>query len=86
MRRRALSGGGRSGGVRLVGGADAPVLRALRHGPVGPGKGFDVIAVTLGSLDNPEAIQPTSQVWTKRRIGWVERLSEIEAFDEFPPA
>ncbi len=45
-----------------------------------------MIAVTLGSLDNPEAIQPTSQVWTKRRIGWVERLSEIEAFDEFPPA
>ena len=45
----------------------------------------DRIAVTLASLDDPDALKPQAQIWTSRRIGWVESLGGIAEFDEFPP-
>ena len=43
------------------------------------------ISVTLASLDEPDALKPEAQIWTSRRIGWVESLGGITEFDEFPP-
>ncbi|WP_298225813.1 GFA family protein, partial [Acidocella sp.] len=37
------------------------------------------IGVTLGSLDNPEAIRPTTQGWVCERVSW-------QALDRAPPA
>ena len=45
----------------------------------------DRFAVTLATLDDPGALEPEVQIWTSRRIGWVERLDEVPAFPEFPP-
>ncbi len=43
------------------------------------------ISITLASLDDPDALKPEAQIWTSRRIGWVEDLGGIAEFDEFPP-
>ncbi len=45
----------------------------------------DLLSVTLGSLDAPDALKPEVQIWTSRRICWVETLDGIEAFPEGPP-
>ena len=45
-----------------------------------PGK----VDVQIATLDDPDQIVPTSQIQVAERIGWMERLSEIPAFERFP--
>jgi hypothetical protein len=41
------------------------------------------IFVTIGSLDHPEAIIPTMEIFTKRRLDWVTPL-DVPQFDAMP--
>ncbi len=43
-------------------------------------------AITLATLDDPDALTPEAQIWTSRRIGWMADLDAIPEHDEFPPA
>lgn len=45
-----------------------------------PGK----VDVQIATLDDPDAIVPTSRIQTAERIGWMERLHEIPAFKRYP--
>ena len=45
-----------------------------------PGK----IDVQLATLDDPDAIRPDAQIQTAERIGWMERLHEMPAFERYP--
>jgi hypothetical protein len=42
--------------------------------------GPDSIDVTLGSLDDPEAIPPTAEIWLSHRIGWEAIDPERQSF------
>ena len=42
------------------------------------------IDVQFATLDDPDAIRPTVQVQVADRIGWMERLDELPAFDRYP--
>ena len=44
----------------------------------------DLIAITLGSLDDPGALKLEVQIWTSSRIGWVEALGEVPGYPEWP--
>ena len=46
----------------------------------------DVISITLGSFDDPGALKPQVQIWTSRRIGWVEDLGALAECPEGPPS
>jgi len=46
----------------------------------------DLIAITLGSLDDPDALKPEVQIWSSSRIGWVETLGDVPGCREWPPA
>ena len=45
-----------------------------------PGK----IDVQSATLDNPDLIPPGAQIQTAERIGWMERLSDLPAFERYP--
>ena len=45
-----------------------------------PGK----IDVQTGTLDEPDAMPPQVQVQAAERVGWVNRLNEIPAFERYP--
>ena len=45
-----------------------------------PGK----IDVQTGTLDRPDAMPPQVQVQAAERVGWVNRLNEIPAFERYP--
>ena len=45
----------------------------------------DAISITLGSFDDPGALKPEVQIWTSRRIGWVESLGALAECPEGPP-
>jgi hypothetical protein len=42
-----------------------------------------VIFVTLGSLDNPEGIEPVLEIFTKRRLEWA-KLLDLPQFESMP--
>ena len=42
-----------------------------------------MIFVTLGSLDNPEGIEPVLEMFTKRRLKWVKPL-DLSQFGNMP--
>ena len=42
------------------------------------------IDVQWATLDDPDAISPDVQVQAAERIGWMERLESIPAFERFP--
>jgi hypothetical protein len=42
-----------------------------------------MIFVTLGSLDNPESIEPMLEMFTKRRLKWVKPL-DLPQFENMP--
>ena len=44
------------------------------------------MAVTLASLDDPQALPPDAQFWTSSRIAWVADLGSIPDFEAWPPA
>jgi hypothetical protein len=41
-----------------------------------------VIVVTLGSLDNPEGIEPVLEMFTKRRLEWAKAL-DLPQFEKW---
>ena len=43
-----------------------------------------LVDVQTGTLDDPDALPPTAQVPAAERLGWVERLADIPAFDRYP--
>jgi hypothetical protein len=40
----------------------------------------DEIDVTIASLDDPEAVRPLDQLWTRSRPSWMERAAELPAY------
>jgi hypothetical protein len=42
-----------------------------------------MIFVTLGSLDNPEGIEPVLEMFTKRRLKWAKPL-DLPRFENMP--
>jgi hypothetical protein len=42
-----------------------------------------MIFVTLGSLDNPERIEPVLEMFTKRRLEWAKPL-DLPQFENMP--
>jgi hypothetical protein len=45
-----------------------------------PGK----VDVQFATLDDADAIVPTSQIQVAERIGWMKRLSDIPEFERYP--
>lgn len=45
-----------------------------------PGK----IDVQSATLDDPDLIPPGAQIQTAERIGWMERLGDLPAFERYP--
>jgi hypothetical protein len=43
-----------------------------------------LVDVQTGTLDDPNALPPTLQVQAAERVGWVEQLKEIPAFERYP--
>jgi hypothetical protein len=42
-----------------------------------------MVFVTIGSLDNPEGIQPGVEMFTKRRLDWAKPL-DLPPFENMP--
>ena len=42
------------------------------------------IDVQIATLDDPDAIAPDAQIQAAERIGWMERLDQMPAFDRYP--
>ena len=42
------------------------------------------IDVQIATLDDPDAIKPDAQIQVAERIGWMERLEQMPAFDRYP--
>jgi len=43
----------------------------------------EMIFVTLGSLDNPQGIEPMLEMFTKRRLAWAKPL-HLAQFENMP--
>ena len=43
-----------------------------------------LIDVQTGTLDDPDTVPPTLQVQAAERVGWMNRLAEIPAFERYP--
>lgn len=44
-----------------------------------------LIDITIGSLDQPEAVQPTLHYWHSRHLAWAEFADNLPRHPEFPP-
>ncbi len=44
-----------------------------------------LIDITLGSFDDPEAVQPTMHYWHSRHLSWAEFADSLPRYPEFPP-
>ncbi len=44
-----------------------------------------LIDVTIGSLDRPEAIEPTLHFWYDEHLPWAEFADSLPRHREFPP-
>jgi hypothetical protein len=42
------------------------------------------IDVQIATLDDPDAIRPDAQIQVAERIGWMEGLDRMPAFDRYP--
>ncbi len=40
--------------------------------------------VQIATLDDPDAIVPQAQIQVAERIGWMEKVNELRAFERFP--
>lgn len=45
-----------------------------------------MIDVQSATLDDPDSIPLQAQIQTAERIGWMQRLDDLPAFDRYPPA
>ena len=43
-----------------------------------------MVDVQTGTLDNPDELPPMAQVQAAERLSWVQRLTDIPAFDRYP--
>lgn len=43
-----------------------------------------VVEVSLGSLDDPEALAPTLHIQGAERLGWMKRAHELPVIERFP--
>ena len=43
------------------------------------------IGITIGTLDNPEAVHPTVHGWICERISWFNTHDELPKYDRAPP-
>lgn len=48
------------------------------------GKGWDDLAITIASLDDPNAITPESNVFLRERLHWVRWNEDMRNYDGFP--
>ena len=48
------------------------------------GEGWNDIALTIASLDEPNSITPKSHVYLKERLHWVVWNEDMNCYDEFP--
>ena len=44
-----------------------------------------LIDITVGSFDDPEAVQPTMHYWYSRHLSWAEFADLLPRYPEFPP-
>lgn len=44
-----------------------------------------LIDITIGSLDDPEAIKPTLHYWDSEHLSWVDFADGLPRHPEFPP-
>jgi len=42
------------------------------------------VDVQVATLDDPDAIKPDAQIQVAERIGWMERLDQMPAFQRYP--
>ncbi|RJG05548.1 GFA family protein [Noviherbaspirillum cavernae] len=45
----------------------------------------ELIDVTIGSLDDPESVQPTLHYWHSNHLSWVEFSDNLPRHPELPP-
>ena len=45
----------------------------------------NLIDISVGSLDNPEAIKPTFHYWYSKHLSWAEYADNLPRHSEFPP-
>ncbi len=48
------------------------------------GEGWDDVAITIASLDDPDAITPESNVFLRERLHWVRFDENMRNYDGFP--
>jgi hypothetical protein len=48
------------------------------------GDGWDDVAITIASLDDPNSITPESNVFLRERLHWVQFSDEMRNYDGFP--
>lgn len=44
----------------------------------------DAIDVQTCTLDDPDAVAPAAQIQVAERVGWMERLGDLPAFERYP--
>ncbi len=44
-----------------------------------------LIDIAIGSLDEPEAIQPAFHFWHSKHLAWAEFADDLPRYAEFPP-
>jgi hypothetical protein len=44
-----------------------------------------LIDITIGSLDNPEAVKPTLHYWHSKHLSWAEFADTLPRHAELPP-
>jgi len=44
----------------------------------------DAIDVQTCTLDDPDAVPPAAQIQVAERVGWMERLGDLPAFERYP--
>ena len=42
------------------------------------------VDVQIATLDDPDAIRPEAQIQVAERIGWMEKLDQMPAFERYP--
>ena len=45
----------------------------------------DELSVTAGSLDDPNAIQPTVHIFVEQKCGWFDAHDRLPLYDRYPP-
>lgn len=44
-----------------------------------------LVDISLGSLDDPDAVQPTLHYWHDRHLSWIDFADQLPRYPEFPP-